>query len=65
MTSPNYFYFKTANKRYHRLNFTHKKLVKQGNDPSLTEREIMSNLGWDRIFDAGHKRWMWYRDEQR
>lgn len=55
-TQPNYWYTKGVN-RYHRLNFTKKKLVKMGNNSTLTEKTIMKNLGYDRIWDCGHKRW--------
>ena len=54
-TSPNYFY--TGNPNYsirlNRLNFTKQKLVKQGYDKNFTEKQIMLNNGYDRIWDCG------------
>lgn len=35
------------------------KLIEQGADPDLTEREIMMNLGYLRVYDYGQKTWLW------
>ena len=50
---PGYWYTNDYISRVHRFNFTKKKLVNNGNDPSLTEWEIMQSLNWDRIWDCG------------
>lgn len=52
-TSPGY-HWVIDGKRIHRLNFTKHKLIKNGDDPSLTGYEIMSNKGYYRIWDAGN-----------
>lgn len=43
--------------RYNRMNFTKKKLVKQGYDINLTESEIMSSLGSYKIYDCGNEKY--------
>ena len=48
-------------KRYHRYNFTKHKLVALGYDASLTEREIMENMGFLKIFDSGQKTWIYQK----
>jgi hypothetical protein len=57
-TMPGYHYTKGV-LRYHRLNFTKSRLVKQGFDASKTEQEIMIERQYDRIWDCGHDRWIW------
>lgn len=53
-SAPGYFYFiNNIMKRFHRYNFRKDILIKEGFDPTLTEREIMSNRGYVRIFDCG------------
>jgi hypothetical protein len=52
-TDPNYWYVKKY-KREYRFNFTKQKLVKMGHDVNKTEREIMKESGYDRIWDCGH-----------
>lgn len=54
-TIPNYFYVKSGN-RYNRFRFRKSELIKQGFDPSKTEREIMQDLGYLRIYDCGTKK---------
>lgn len=53
-----YWYVDSYSYRLHRFNFTKKELVKAGNDPSKTEWEIMQSLGYDRIWDCGHQRFV-------
>jgi hypothetical protein len=43
--------------RKHRFAFRKDKLVKEGFDPSLTEYEIMTNNGYNRIYDCGSLRY--------
>ena len=56
-TKYNYFWVKNTI-RYHRFNFRKDKLIIEGNDPNLTESEIMYKKGYFRIFDSGSKKWV-------
>ena len=53
----NYSYVRGYSQRLHRLNFTKNKLVEKGEDFSKTEWEIMTSLGYDRIWDCGIRRY--------
>lgn len=55
---PNYWYIE-GDKRKHRYNFRKDVLVKEGFYPDKTEHEIMIELGYDRIWDCGHTKWVW------
>lgn len=44
--------------REHRFNWRKQKLVKLGYDVNKTEEEIMSELGYYRIYNAGNKKWI-------
>ena len=44
--------------RSHRFNWRKQKLVKMGYDSNKTEEEIMSELGYYRIYNAGNKKWI-------
>jgi hypothetical protein len=57
-TRPGYSYTKGV-KRFNRLQFTKQRLVQQGHDPALSEWQIMQQLGYDRIWDCGHGKWLW------
>jgi hypothetical protein len=54
-TPPNYWYLKVGefNNRFHRFNFRKDVLIKEGFDNNLTENEIMTIKGYDRIWDCG------------
>ena len=53
-TDPNYYWFhKDEGLRINRFNFRKDKLVKMGYDKSKTEVDIMSTLGYYRIWDCG------------
>ena len=55
-SEPGYWY--VINKqRQHRFNWRKSKLVKLGYDKNKTEWEIMNELGYYRIFNAGNKKW--------
>lgn len=59
--TPSYWYFKDRDqfKRYHRYTFRKRVLIKKYDaDASLTEWEIASANGWDRIWDLGASRWV-------
>ena len=45
--------------RYHRLNFTKKKLIKLGYSDQLTESEIMKSKGYLNIFDSGQDKYVY------
>lgn len=45
--------------RYHRSTFTKGRLVKMGQDASLTEQEIMKNLGYLIVYDCGNYKFQW------
>ena len=51
-TKPNYYYVINKTK-YNRYNFRKDKLILDGFDPKLTERQIMLNRGIYRIYDSG------------
>jgi hypothetical protein len=53
-----YWYVDEYQTRIHRYNFTKNQLIKSGNDPDLTEWEIVSKLGYDRIWDCGHQKYV-------
>jgi hypothetical protein len=54
-TEPNYFYaHKKEYKRYHRFGFRKDVLVSDGFDPNKTEKEIMRERGYYRIYDCGN-----------
>lgn len=44
--------------RYHRFAFRKSVLVKEGEDPSKTEEEIMNERGFYRIYDSGQTKWI-------
>lgn len=46
--------------REHRFNWRKQKLVEMGYDKEKTEKEIMSELGFWRIYNAGNKKWILY-----
>jgi hypothetical protein len=52
-SKPNYWYVKNE-LRYHRSNFTKQSLIKKGFDLNKTEKEIMSERNYNRIYDCGH-----------
>jgi len=53
-TPINYWYFNSKEvKRKHRFNFRKDKLVREGYDKILTEKEIMYNRGFNVIWDCG------------
>lgn len=52
-TKPNYWYTKNYKVREHRFNYRKDILVSKGYDSNKTEFEIMSELGYDKIWDCG------------
>jgi hypothetical protein len=57
-TLPNYWYTKYIN-REHRYAWAKHVLVKKGYDVSQTEWAIMQSIGYDRIWDCGHLKFLW------
>lgn len=57
-TSPNYWYVKNGH-RYHRYNFTKHKLIEKGYNKNKSESQIMTELGYGKIWDCGHAKWVW------
>ena len=55
--SISYWYIKNY-KRYHRFNFTKSNLIKMGFDENKTERQIMSENKYYRIYDSGQTKWV-------
>ncbi len=53
----NYWWSKDGVK-YHRSKFMKHKLVKEGEDPSLTENEIMRKNGYNKIYGSGTLKWV-------
>lgn len=59
ITKPNYFYIKQNDiKRYHRFSFRKDRLIKMGFSPYLTEKNIMKDLGYLRVYDCGNKKFV-------
>ena len=57
-SKPGYWY--VINKiREHRFNWRKQKLIKMGYDKEKTEEEIMSELGYYKIYNAGNKKWIY------
>jgi hypothetical protein len=50
---PNYWYTIDYRTKLSRFNFTKGSLVKKGADPSMTESQIMNNMGYGKIWDCG------------
>jgi len=57
ITEPNYFYVK-GGKRFNRFKFRKDKLVSSGHDKLKTEKQIMEEMGYRRIYDCGHKKFI-------
>jgi hypothetical protein len=57
ISSPGYWYL-INDKREHRFNWRKHKLVSMGYDAKKTEEEIMSELGFFRIYNVGNKKWI-------
>lgn len=45
--------------REHRFNWRKQRLIKMGYDINKTEEEIMSEMGYYRIYNAGNKKWLY------
>jgi hypothetical protein len=57
-TKPNYYYI-IKKVRYNRYNFRKDKLVSDGYDKDLTEKQIMINRGINRIYDSGSLKYVY------
>lgn len=58
-TMYNYYWIKDK-KRFHRFNFRKDKLVKMGYDKDKSEKQIMNELNYFRIFDCGSKKYTFF-----
>lgn len=54
-TKPNYFYTDGIFKRENRFKYRKQELVKMGYNPKKTEKQIMEEMGYYRLYDCGHK----------
>jgi len=61
ISDPNYFWVVDGIRR-HRYNFSKRKLVKEGWDPSQTEVEIMHGRGCYRVFSTGQEKWIYTKN---
>jgi hypothetical protein len=57
-SAPNYFYVKGL-KRHNRFAFRKDVLLSKGYPKDKTEKEIMKDLGYYRIYDCGNKKYEW------
>jgi hypothetical protein len=57
ISKPGYWYI-INEKREHRFNWRKHKLTKMGYDKNKTEEEIMLELGYYRVYNAGNKKWL-------
>jgi hypothetical protein len=58
--SPSYWYLKPREEKLvHRFNFAKQKLVAQGYDPALTEKQITHQIGLLKVWDCGKKLWIY------
>ncbi len=60
LSPPDYWYYKNQ-KRYHKFGFRKTIMGKYGANPNFTEKELVSELGFSRIWDCGKLRFAWYR----
>lgn len=60
-TPPGYCYVK-SNYKFSRVQFQKHKLVEEGEDPSLSEYEIMTKRGYLRVWDCGNLKYEWKRE---
>lgn len=69
-TKPNYTYYNPnvdRYKRFHKFNFRKDKLVKKYSqlNPRMTETEMVKELGYDRIWDCGLIKYVYYNPKYR
>ncbi len=60
LSEPNYYYI-VDGLRKHRFNYRKDRLVKSGANPELSESRIMSDLGYNKIYDCGMQKWIYYK----
>jgi hypothetical protein len=58
-TQPNYWYSPGGWQREYRFNYTKSNLMKAGFDPQKTEKQIMQERGFLRIYDCGSILFEW------
>ena len=57
--SESYWYIDKNMKRYHRYNFRKSRLIEDGYDENLTEKQITKMIGLYKIYDTGQTKWEW------
>ena len=63
ISKTSYWYIDKNNmKRYHRLNFSKKQLIKKGYSKDLTEFQIMDGLNYFRIYDSGQTKYIYTKN---
>ena len=55
-TNPNYWYIKNGERKY-RFKFRKSELIKEGYNSDKTEKLIMNERGYIRIWDCGHRKY--------
>jgi hypothetical protein len=57
LSEPNYYYIVDGLRR-HRFNYRKDRLVSNGANPELSESQIMSKMGYNKIWDCGMQKWI-------
>ena len=57
LSDPNYYYI-VDGLRKHRFNYRKDRLVKNGANSELSESKIMSEIGYNKIYDCGMQKWV-------
>jgi hypothetical protein len=58
LSEPNYYYI-VDGLRKHRFNYRKDRLVRKGANSELSESKIMSELGYNKIYDCGMQKWIY------
>lgn len=59
VSDPNFWYTNNYLEREHRFGYRKSELIKQGFDPNKSEREIMIERGYDRIYNCGSAKFIY------
>lgn len=63
-SGPGYWYTKNYKDFFHRFSFRKSELTKKIGETSRSEWEIMQDMGYDRIWDCGHAKWQYTKEEK-
>lgn len=61
-TTMSYWYVSKDGQRYHRSNFSKSNMIRKGiinKDDDRTESEILTSMGFYKIWDSGQTKWIW------